>query len=412
MITFLFYFQHSFTEPEDWAMQPSGASETSTHRASRFSLEPCTLFLIPLHHHSPLEAIQKTDACWHNINKKKAPFLFPKWRSPLPPKGTQMLLLFTLVVCTNARVSTVWSEETHRARVSYVVKSALPGSYTQGLPDSFSWGDVNGTSYLTKNLNQHIPQYCGSCWAHAALSSLADRIKIARRAAPIDINLSVQHILNCGNAGSCSGGDIGAAFQWIHTNGGVAFDTCNPYVACSSGSTEGFCEHVNTTCSAVNTCRTCRAFSNVGGPCEAVDDYPNATVAEYGNVYGEMDMMNEIFSRGPIGCGVDAGFLEDYHSGIVAGRCTAGINHAVEVVGWGVEGNTKYWLVRNSWGEYWGERGLFRVNKGSSDSICLESQCFWATPASWTERTNLCPTSPCRATYQDPSVTKTPLGRG
>ena len=42
------------------------------------------------------------------------------------------------------------------------------------LPDDFHWGNVNGVSYLTHSLNQHVPQYCGSCWAHGALSSLAD----------------------------------------------------------------------------------------------------------------------------------------------------------------------------------------------------------------------------------------------
>lgn len=40
------------------------------------------------------------------------------------------------------------------------------------LPPSFHWGDVNGTNYLTVMRNQHIPTYCGSCWAMATTSSL------------------------------------------------------------------------------------------------------------------------------------------------------------------------------------------------------------------------------------------------
>ena len=61
-------------------------------------------------------------------------------------------------------------------------KLAMPLEYldAEKLPEAFSWGDVDGVSYLTKSLNQHIPQYCGSCWAHGAMSALSDRIKIAR----------------------------------------------------------------------------------------------------------------------------------------------------------------------------------------------------------------------------------------
>jgi cathepsin X len=54
-------------------------------------------------------------------------------------------------------------------------------TYPVCLPSSNCTIDVDGVSYLTHSLNQHLPQYCGSCWAHGSLSSLAVRIKIARR---------------------------------------------------------------------------------------------------------------------------------------------------------------------------------------------------------------------------------------
>mmetsp|Transcript_13610 Transcript_13610/g.19035 ORF Transcript_13610/g.19035 Transcript_13610/m.19035 type:complete len:88 (-) Transcript_13610:1041-1304(-) len=49
--------------------------------------------------------------------------------------------------------------------------SPLPHTYTNedDLPNAFTWGDVNGVSYLTRSLNQHIPQYCGSCFAHGSV---------------------------------------------------------------------------------------------------------------------------------------------------------------------------------------------------------------------------------------------------
>jgi cathepsin X len=75
----------------------------------------------------------------------------------------------------------------------YLVKHAVNAN----LPQAFSWRDLDGVNYLTKNLNQHIPVYCGSCWAHGSVSSLADRIKIMRKAAWPDINLSIQFLLNC-----------------------------------------------------------------------------------------------------------------------------------------------------------------------------------------------------------------------
>lgn len=68
---------------------------------------------------------------------------------------------------------------------------------TDVIPENFTWSNVDGVNYLTKIWNQHIPQYCGSCWAFAATNVLNDRIKIAREAAWPDIELSQQILLSC-----------------------------------------------------------------------------------------------------------------------------------------------------------------------------------------------------------------------
>merc|ERR1712238_349987 len=130
--------------------------------------------------------------------------------------------------------------------VKNYIKSPLPHTYVDYLPDEFTWQDVDGSSFLTHSLNQHIPQYCGSCWAHGSVSALADRIKIARGGVGIDINPSVQYMLNCGQVGSCYGGSVDGPYQWISqisksTGTGIGYETAQPYMACSSDSKKGFC---------------------------------------------------------------------------------------------------------------------------------------------------------------------------
>jgi cathepsin X len=94
-------------------------------------------------------------------------------------------------------------------------------------------------------------------------------------------------------------------------------------------------------------------------------------------------MQNEIYNRGPIACLVDAYGLITYAHGIIT-QAGGSTNHVVSVVGWGMEGSTKYWIVRNSWGASWGEFGFFRAKIGI-DPLGLESGCDWAVPLSWTE---------------------------
>jgi len=306
-----------------------------------------------------------------------------------------------------ARHNEVWTraQEDAAGIVRSHVISPLPHEYlgARDMPDEYSWCDMNGVSYCTTSRNQHIPQYCGSCWAHGAVSALADRIKIARKAKGTDINLSVQHILNCGLFGSCHGGSVVGPYAWIHgisnhTGSGVAYETSNPYLACSSESKEGFCAHIDTSCHKDNlrsTAYTCSTFSSNGGFCAAIDQYPNATIAEFGMVSGAEKMMAEIYARGPISCGIDARPITKYTGGIVTGPLNSGTDHVVSIVGWGTEDNKKYWIVRNSWGQYWGEDGYVRVEMGKN-ALSLESGCAWAVPGVFTDGNNF----PC---YEDGS---------
>jgi cathepsin X len=260
-------------------------------------------------------------------------------------------------------------------------------------PSNFTWGNKDGVNYLTPSLNQHIPQcvsppstrphtspplglalpfllswprlradfhrarclpwrrrYCGSCWSHGSVSALGDRIKIARKAKGADVQLSVQHMLNCGGIGSCYGGSVDGPYQWIYklsqSGTGISYATSQPYVACSSDSKGGLCVNHDWSCTPLNVARTCPTF---GEDCVGLSSYPNATVSDHGHVSGAKAMMKEIYNRGPIACGIDANPLLKYTSGIAKGFSLM-TDHVVSVVGWGtdpVEG--QYWIVRNSW---------------------------------------------------------------
>ena len=78
---------------------------------------------------------------------------------------------------------------------------------------------------------------------------------------------------------------------------------------------------------------------------------------------------------GPVSIGVDASAMafRFYKKGIIHRFCGTEIDHAVLLVGYGKEGNTPYWLVKNSWGSDWGENGYFRVYRDMSkndEGIC------------------------------------------
>ena len=98
-----------------------------------------------------------------------------------------------------------------------------------------------------------------------------------------DVIPSVQVLINCGDAGSCYGGDSNAANAWIYKNG-IPDTTCQQYQA------------KNMNCSPINTCMSCDPFNG----CFAIDKYPTIKLIEYGTVKGDFAIMAEIFARGPV----------------------------------------------------------------------------------------------------------------
>ena len=181
--------------------------------------------------------------------------------------------------------------------------------------------------------------------------------------------------LRCGLSMGCNGGQPTSAWKWFArtgvTTGGdfgsAEGETCNPYpfLACT--------HHVET------------------------DDYPDCPSDEYstpkctsecldtkfGRAYGddkvkaksafslksEEQMMEEISTNGP----VTAAFTvyEDftaYTSGVYqhkTGRQLGG--HAIEIVGYGVERGVKFWKVKNSWNDSWGDGGFFKILRGENE---------------------------------------------
>lgn len=245
---------------------------------------------------------------------------------------------------------------TSNRNIEEVIKSPRPVYSAESTPDAKDWRDVNGVSLVTVVKNQHIPQYCGSCWAQAATSSLSDRIKIQRNGAFPDINISPQVVVSCSDDDGCHGGEAYSAFDYMKKNG-VTDETCSPYLA--RGHDNGY------NCAPSTICKNCDPHK----PCFIPDQYLEYGVDEMGRVSGEEAMMAEIAARGPIACGVAVTQeLLDYKGGIFEDKTGASdIDHDISVVGYGEENGTKYWVVRNSWGEFWGENGFFRVVRGSNN---------------------------------------------
>jgi len=103
------------------------------------------------------------------------------------------------------------------------------------------------------------------------------------------------------------------------------------------------------------------------GRCKVKKDKYAAKVTSFALVGkgDESAMRRYIGSTGPLSVCVAAGTWHSYKSGILT-SCDNNVDHCVQVVGYGEEGASSYWKVRNSWGTNFGEAGHIRIKMGSN----------------------------------------------
>lgn len=246
------------------------------------------------------------------------------------------------------------------------------------LPKTWDWGNVNGKNYLSWTKNQHIPVYCGSCWAQGTTSSLADRFNIMLGDKnPTPVGLNAQVIVNCRAGGDCEGGNPGGVYEYAYEQG-IPDSSCEQYVA------EDLDHAI---CTAIDRCKDCKHPPCPEGEscqenCWAVE-HKNYHVSHYYSLSGKDQMKAEIYKNGPISCGVQATpEFEAYTGGVFKQMIFAPmINHEIAVVGWGQEEDgTEYWIGRNSWGTYWGENGFFKMTMNSWADLGITSDCTAGLP--------------------------------
>jgi C1A family cysteine protease len=193
--------------------------------------------------------------------------------------------------------------------------------------DSFDWRQFNKVTSVKDQ------GFCGSCWAFSTIASIESQYAIKYNE---HLNLSEQQLVDCDKVDmGCAGGLLHTAFEEIMDMGGVELESDYPYRSVQSQcrlDDSKFVVHVN-------------------------DCYRYILL----NEDKIKDLLHEM---GPIAVAVDAVDLTDYYGGIINSCKNYGLNHAVLLVGYGIENEVPFWILKNSWGTDYGENGFVRVRRG------------------------------------------------
>jgi C1A family cysteine protease len=199
------------------------------------------------------------------------------------------------------------------------------------LPSSVDWTSLGAVTPV-KNQGQ-----CGSCWAFSTTGSVESAWFIKNGTL---VSLSEQQLVDCsaaeGNQG-CNGGLMDYGFQYIIDNKGLTTEAAYPYTA-----TDGVCVK-----SGLPFGATIKSFKDV--PTNSETALMTALVQQPVSVAVEADQ--DVFQL--------------YGGGVMTKKCGTNLDHGVLAVGYGTLNNQDYWLVKNSWGADWGQKGYIMLGRGT-----------------------------------------------
>lgn len=230
---------------------------------------------------------------------------------------------------------TYLTQGNHLDTSAYGCKVFVPNVTSSGLPVSLDWRP-KGAVTSVKQQGQ-----CGSCWAFSSTGAIEGAWAISKGSL---IDLSEQQLVDCATGvryGShgCSGGQMDGAFQYVITNGQCSLASY-PYT--SAQGKEGTCSF----CSSVARISSC------------FDVEPKNQVS-----------LKIAVSQQPVSIAIEADtrYFQFYSSGVLTSSdCGTNLDHGVLIVGYGVENTVPYWLVKNSWGDTWGEKGYVKIARSDS----------------------------------------------
>lgn len=208
-----------------------------------------------------------------------------------------------------------------KAQLMAAAQRVSLGACAANLP-AFNWADHNGVT----GVRDQGP--CGSCWAFGTHGAFEGSYALLNNAM---IDSAEQDTLDCSGAGSCGGGWW--AFQNL-IDKGSAKETDYPYTA-----------HQGTCQAGVNRPYQAAAWGYV----DATKEIPSVDA-----------LKQALCTYGPIAVAVAATpAFQAYTGGVFNEHSTAGINHAITLVGW--DDSKKAWRIKNSWGTGWGESGFMWI---------------------------------------------------